>query len=77
MAGIIDCCYKCVDDRYPGCHDHCKRYKEQREKHDKRKAELTKDRDVRDYWRNSQEKRHNRYIMDRKKSRGYYGGFHK
>lgn len=77
MASIIDCCYKCTDDRYPGCHDHCKRYKKQREKHDKRVAELNADREVRDYWCRSQQKRHDQYIKDKQKTRGYGSGYHK
>ena len=45
-------CYGC-DKRYPGCHDHCDTYKEWKEKHDERKAQIQKaknaDSDIRHY----------------------------
>ena len=33
--------FRCKDctDRYPGCHDHCEKYKEDKAAHDKRRYE--------------------------------------
>ena len=37
MAGIFRC--KGCTERYPGCHDHCKQYQEDKAANEKRKAE--------------------------------------
>lgn len=43
----IECCHYCVaPKRYPGCHDHCHEYIEQKAKHDAEKAEIDKKRAV-------------------------------
>ena len=41
---MIYCCYGCVaPKRYPGCHGVCREYLEQKEEHDRRKAESDKE----------------------------------
>lgn len=42
-------CRYCTDDRYPGCHATCPKYKEDREKYDKRKAAHEVERGLNDY----------------------------
>ena len=38
---MIRCCYGCVaPERYPGCHDHCPKYAEDKARHDAEKAEI-------------------------------------
>ena len=40
---MITCCKNCVPPkRYPGCHDHCPEYQEQKVIHDKEKEEQNK-----------------------------------
>ena len=36
MATVYSC--KDCGDRYPGCHDHCEKYKAEKAAHDERKA---------------------------------------
>ena len=44
----FDSCKGCVaPKRYPGCHDHCPEYIEEKEKHEKRKTEYYGDTKVR------------------------------
>lgn len=46
---MVDCCKDCTE-RTLDCHVDCERYKEAKRKHDKRQAEIKKEkRDYRDY----------------------------
>lgn len=43
----INCCYGCVAPKlFPGCHGTCPEYLAEKEEHDKRKAELDRERDI-------------------------------
>ena len=42
-------CSRDCPERKPGCHDHCDKYKRERAAYDKRKAELDKHREARQY----------------------------
>lgn len=45
MATVIECCKGCVAPvRYPGCHDHCPLYMEEKEAYEARKAEVDRKR---------------------------------
>ena len=46
---MIKCCYYCTNDRYPGCHGKCEKYKKEREEFDREKALADADREVRNY----------------------------
>lgn len=41
MTSSIKCCYKC-EDRHPGCHSECERYKQEREQYEKQKEIVRK-----------------------------------
>lgn len=44
---VIECCKGCVAPlRYPGCHDHCPLYLEEKEAYEARKAESDRERAV-------------------------------
>lgn len=45
----IKCCHDCVDDRYPGCHDHCKKYLDAKAAYEAKKAEIRKAKDANEY----------------------------
>ena len=46
---MIRFCYGCVPPkRYPGCHDHCKQYLEEKAVDDAAKAEMDRQRRIRD-----------------------------
>lgn len=44
---MIWCCKECVaPKRYPGCHDHCTEYIDQKAKHDKERLEKARLNDI-------------------------------
>ena len=60
-------CHKCTDDRHPGCHATCERYKKDKERHDRLMKEANSDRDARLYEHKLMMKRHNKKALVRKK----------
>lgn len=60
-------CHHCTDDRHPGCHATCERYKRAKEKSDQIKAAANADKDARIYEYQGMMKRHNKKAMARKK----------
>ena len=41
------CCMPCKPpDRYPGCHDHCEKFRKEKDAHNQRKEELDRDRQI-------------------------------
>lgn len=50
-SNIITCCRKCLDRRIePNCHNSCRRYQEQKQKHHEVRKKLASD-EARDFWR--------------------------
>lgn len=47
---MFQSCKKCTTDRYPGCHDHCEKYRAEKERYEQRKAELAVDRSLKQYF---------------------------
>ena len=66
--------FSCKDceDRYPGCHDHCKRYKAEKKKRDDCKARQDQDKNYRDYRRDQRNKRLRENAKRRNLTREYY-----
>jgi hypothetical protein len=56
---MITCCKDC-DKRYPGCHDYCETYLDEKEKHDKLREKIRKDKqgdiDYYDAWYSNRKK---------------------
>lgn len=43
----MKCCHGCIPPkRHPGCHDHCPEYIAEKEAHEKRKAELDREKRI-------------------------------
>lgn len=72
MATIFTC--KGCPDRYPGCHDHCDKYKREKAEYEKRKAELEADREARIYTGNSIFTKQN-YLAKKQKEWRRYGRY--
>lgn len=64
--------FTCKDcpDRYPGCHDHCNKYKREKAIWDKQKAEEAMDRELSGYVAGSISGRSNTNAKRRRDNRG-------
>ena len=66
-------CRNCLD-RYPGCHQYCKKYKKERAEYDRQKAEANKNRDAYYYSVERMYRINERQAKD-KKSHRTFGGY--
>lgn len=64
--------FTCKDcpDRYPGCHDHCKKYKREKEIWDKQKIEDAKEKEIADYICHINAERYDTHVKNKKTNRG-------
>ena len=64
--------FTCKDcpDRYPGCHDHCKKYKREKEIWDKQKLEEARQLEALNYICESRAGRRDAYVKKQKEKRG-------
>ena len=72
LANRFEICEPNCTRRKPGCHSHCKRYKERRAEYDKRKAIVDADREVRHYMMETIDKRRNDNVKRRRDCSGYH-----
>ena len=63
-------CKDCTD-RYPGCHDHCEKYKEDQAEYDKIKAAMKDEMDYKKYAVTRSFQRRDDDVMRKKKHAGY------
>lgn len=68
---VFKACKNC-QERYPGCHDHCERYKEERAEYDRLKAIENRDRTVRQYICDEHRKHADRRAQEKKAKAGYH-----